>query len=525
MITVPKPSEMCIGFPSHIATGTPSWLQLKIPIDRETDTCQMSWRILQQLDKHNIWEYPQLERLFWNFQRFFMDSTYQTSLKKIPSERDYVTQIVAKIKAAVQLAYTTRRASATNSPLERTPIEFMRSIFPDNTTVMIENMSRAVGARDVNTILQLGPRCLSLQETVEEGKKSVYIWMQRACVGAALEIQPFDSLFIEAAHYGNQWSKKLKEGVDAYNALLAKFEEQSRTSLWRAMDQFRNLTQEVQLSASPASPNVYQGTLIHNGVPKTVAIKALQHSSGSEFTVSVERLRELLGTWNASHHKSVQHIMGVYYIGPQRLPALVSLWRNRGNVVHYIKSIKNDNDPAKVLQRILDIIGQVLEALEHFHEKNPPVVHGNLKGSNILRNDDGDIKLCDFGLARTARRHGSPVLASRDAVQFMSPERLQRKSGPSAADDMWAVSCILVQLATTLLPYHHHSSRTSDLVDRICERPGGLRPVQPSIIPADVWQLFHMNWDVDPEARLTARQTLARLNAIRGGRSPKSDRR
>ncbi len=57
-----------------------------------------------------------------------------------------------------------------------------------------------------------------------------------------------------------------------------------------------------------------------------------------------------------------------------------------------------------VLPQIKTLVRQLLEGVKYLHDNW--VIHRDLKTSNILYNNKGDLKICDFGLAR---QYGSPL--------------------------------------------------------------------------------------------------------------------
>jgi hypothetical protein len=96
----------------------------------------------------------------------------------------------------------------------------------------------------------------------------------------------------------------------------------------------------------------------------------------------------------------------------------------------------------------IDIGRQVAAGLAHAHERG--VIHRDLKPANLLRNEAGDIKICDFGLARAngvafaISRTGEPI----GTPIYMAPEQLrgERQVGPAA--DIYALGLILLELST-----------------------------------------------------------------------------
>ncbi|EAY77607.1 hypothetical protein OsI_32649 [Oryza sativa Indica Group] len=92
----------------------------------------------------------------------------------------------------------------------------------------------------------------------------------------------------------------------------------------------------------------------------------------------------------------------------------------------------------------------VLIGLDYLHGKL--VVHGDVKGSNVLVGADGRAKLTDFGCARVAMPGGSkqPVLGGTPA--FMAPE-VARGEEQGLAADVWALGCTVIEMATGRAPW------------------------------------------------------------------------
>jgi mitogen-activated protein kinase 15 len=94
------------------------------------------------------------------------------------------------------------------------------------------------------------------------------------------------------------------------------------------------------------------------------------------------------------------------------------------------------------------IIYQILKALKFLHSAE--IIHRDLKPSNILINSDVNIKLCDFGLARsllTGKDGSMPILTDYVATRwYRAPEILLGSTKYSKEADMWSIGCILGEL-------------------------------------------------------------------------------
>ncbi|KAJ8424645.1 hypothetical protein Cgig2_009125 [Carnegiea gigantea] len=86
---------------------------------------------------------------------------------------------------------------------------------------------------------------------------------------------------------------------------------------------------------------------------------------------------------------------------------------------------------------------QILRGLKYVHSAN--VLHRDLKPSNLLLNANCDLKICDFGLARTTTETDfmTEYVVTR---WYRAPELLLNCSEYTAAIDVWSVGCIMMEI-------------------------------------------------------------------------------
>ena len=111
----------------------------------------------------------------------------------------------------------------------------------------------------------------------------------------------------------------------------------------------------------------------------------------------------------------------------------------------------------------------LVSALLFLHSQG--VLYCDLKPSNILLDENGKIKLGDFGLARRLGRSGDPAGGSgggkRGTPCYMAPELFQEAGCHSMASDLWALGCVLYECAAGHPPFV--SSSFTSLVRSILE--------------------------------------------------------
>ncbi len=107
--------------------------------------------------------------------------------------------------------------------------------------------------------------------------------------------------------------------------------------------------------------------------------------------------------------------------------------------------------PPLTLERKVAIIVQVLAGLAHAHQAG--IVHRDIKPANIFIQEDGSVKIMDFGVARltTASMTGTGNIVG--TADYMSPEQV-KGAKVDGRSDLFSVGCMLFELAAGRRPFH-----------------------------------------------------------------------
>ncbi|XP_039586975.1 mitogen-activated protein kinase 7-like, partial [Passer montanus] len=100
------------------------------------------------------------------------------------------------------------------------------------------------------------------------------------------------------------------------------------------------------------------------------------------------------------------------------------------------------------LEHVRYFLYQLLRGLKYIHSAN--VLHRDLKPSNLLVNENCELKIGDFGMARglgADARHAKPFLTEYVATRwYRAPELLLSLHRYTRAIDMWSVGCIFAEM-------------------------------------------------------------------------------
>lgn len=179
-----------------------------------------------------------------------------------------------------------------------------------------------------------------------------------------------------------------------------------------------------------------------------VAIKILSPLLGRS-PEAIERLRREVSSARRVTHPNVIRIHdiseanGLSYISMEYFEGI--------NLKEYVKQ----NGPLSIV-RAFQIVSQVCDGLEAAHQHG--VIHRDLKSQNIIINRSNQVKIIDFGLARSEHLDGMTATGLiMGTPEYMSPEQVSGKSVDERSD-IYAFGIILFELLTGKVPFAGESA-------------------------------------------------------------------
>ncbi|KAF9259335.1 kinase-like protein, partial [Marasmius fiardii PR-910] len=262
--------------------------------------------------------------------------------------------------------------------------------------------------------------------------------------------------------------------------------------------------------------DIYKG--IFENKPVCLKVLKLHIEDGEE-----KRNKDLLFyketlLWTQLNHANLLPFLGVNTtLFPGKL-ALVAPWMANGEVTKFLK-VNSTHDRLR--------ISEIAAGIMYLHSRN--IIHGDIKGANVLVDEQGQCYLADFGLATAAmtstlmstttdgggkgtmRWMAPELFASEeiedddeltDSLDQESPEN-PKPDDVKLARDIYAYACTVYEIMAEKIPFAHLKHDAQVMLQVLNgKRPG--RPTVTAWCPNNIWALVQQCWAQESHLRPTA---------------------
>ncbi|KAF9644313.1 kinase-like protein [Thelephora ganbajun] len=210
---------------------------------------------------------------------------------------------------------------------------------------------------------------------------------------------------------------------------------------------------EIPLCYDPTADPLYRGAFAdirkgrHNG--REVVAKALRLSLKDDFEPIRKKFCREVVMWKALRHPNLLPLIGVSTTENRLM--IVSEWMGNGNINEFLK--------ANVDADRLGLLAGVTRGLIYMHDQE--MIHGNLKGANVLIDENRCACLADFSLPAIFSDESiitSTAVVSSN-VQWMSQELLfpeefgLKESRPTKESDCYALGTVIYEVLSGQVPF------------------------------------------------------------------------
>jgi beta-lactam-binding protein with PASTA domain/predicted Ser/Thr protein kinase len=240
---------------------------------------------------------------------------------------------------------------------------------------------------------------------------------------------------------------------------------------------------------------------------RQVALKILsaQYSNDREF---VERFRREASAAASLNHPNIVQVYdkgeaeGTYYIAMEFLEG-----RSLKDIIVKYAPLSAD--------LIVSVSRQIVEALRYVHRRD--IIHRDIKPQNIIIDNEGRVKVTDFGIARAGG--GTSLTEAGTSIgtaHYLSPEQAQGQP-VEAASDLYSLGVVMYEMATGSLPFDADTS-VGIAMRHVHDDPAPPRSLVPSI-PENLEAVILRAMGKHPTERyLTAQAMLDDIWRVQEGR-------
>ncbi|KAL7747631.1 Suppressor of Sensor Kinase (SLN1), partial [Sorochytrium milnesiophthora] len=393
----------------------------------------------------------------------------------------------------------------------------------------------------------------SLQSTHEKGLSAIAVFMQRTAELAQRQVMSLQGLWTDDTRHSTATSQSHKapaaltdereheragsnDGPGSPTPAAAAAEEVDYTRALRELEDARTLMQqesrligrvldnkssELSLaSLSNSSSNIsirwQHGKYIGGGTYGSVylainldtgellAVKEIRIQDTSNFAILKNMVKEEMKIMEQLSHPNIVQYYGIevhrdkVYLFMEYVSngALTGLLENGG--------IENEDV-------IRHYAHQIMLGLEYLHARK--IVHRDIKPDNILVDQNGIIKLVDFGASKILSNQKTMVQQQAGGASligtpnYMAPEVILGSKDPSVVgcQDIWSLGCVLYELYTGKAPWSHLDNQWAIIYH--CAMSAPPLPESTNISPAGQ-DFMRKCFTLSPRDRPTARQLL-----------------
>ncbi|KAG6826268.1 hypothetical protein H0H92_000506, partial [Tricholoma furcatifolium] len=284
------------------------------------------------------------------------------------------------------------------------------------------------------------------------------------------------------------------------NLIVAMQRLSAASGLYPASYELLNITTPELAECAGAFADIYKGDCC--GRP--VCVKSIRLHKGTQMKHFMKVIAREAILWGQLRHPNVVPFYGICR-HKGRL-SLIAPWMENGDIEDHLERHTTSN-------RVV-LAYDVARGLEFLHQNG--IIHGDLKGKNVLVNDFGRACVADFGLSSISDKEilawtsFSSAKSKGGTARYQAPELFDLESGEpnrnTMASDVYAWACVAYEIFAGEVPFAH-LTRDLAIMKSVSTGAKPARPPASSTswgvwgLTEDIWSLMQTCWDLRPDAR------------------------
>jgi len=188
-------------------------------------------------------------------------------------------------------------------------------------------------------------------------------------------------------------------------------------------------------------------------IDRQVALKTLAPSQGMSEDEARESSQRFLREAQAAGRLLHPHIVTIFDVGEDAGLSFIAMEYIDGMTLERHARADSLLPPG----RLLELMTQAASALDYAHQAK--VIHRDIKPANLMIQEDGSLKVTDFGLAKNPSANLTQTGVLLGTPSYMSPEQIQGKD-LDGRSDLFSLGVVLYELLTGLRPFEADSIST-----------------------------------------------------------------
>ncbi|KAJ7145908.1 kinase-like domain-containing protein [Mycena epipterygia] len=251
--------------------------------------------------------------------------------------------------------------------------------------------------------------------------------------------------------------------------------------------------------------DIYKGS--YDG--QTVALKVMRtFHRGTALHAFRSKFYQDALIWQRLCHPNILPLLGIDRESFSPSVGMISPWMENGSVVQYFGKHGRGH--------VNKILIEIAQGLQYLHLHN--IVHGDLRGANILINNEPRACLADFGLSFRSDVPLEHPPERAGGLRWMAPELIDPVSfgcqfSLTKASDVYAFGCVVLELYTGKPPFTHLSDVRAMFTivgGKLPDRPTDTQPV----ITDALWELAIRCWGTNHATRPTIDKIVQDMSGI-----------